>query len=108
MHQNLATSSTEDGLDFACNLAVSGILAIAEHNPAKAPALLRYLAQYIEFRYVNELVLALEYLADIGNMLEQGSFCSDQFWAQIRWVAQHMKLDLAEYAGLRIPLRPAV
>ena len=99
----LATSSTEDGLDFACNLAVSGILAIAEHNPAKAPVLLRYLAQYVEFRYVNELVLALEYLADIGNMLEQSAFCSEQFWAQIRWVAQHMKLDLAEYAGLRIP-----
>ncbi len=107
MQQNLATSSTEDGLDFACNLAVSGILAIAEHNPAKAPALLRLLAQYVEFRYVNELVLALEYLADIGNMLEQSSFCSEQFWTQMRWVAQHMELDEAEYAGLNIPLGPA-
>ena len=103
MHQNLATSSAEDGLDFACNLAVSGILAIAEQKSAKAPVLLRYLAQYVQFRYVNQLVLALEYLADIGNMLEQGSFSSDQFWAQMRWLAQHMDLDLGEYSGLRIP-----
>ena len=107
MQQNVATSSTEEGLDFACNLAASGILAIAERNPAKAPVLLRYLAQYVEFRYVNELVLALEYLADIGNLLEQSSFSSEKFWAQIRWVAQHMELEEAEYAGLNIPLGPA-
>ena len=58
MHQKLATSSIEDGLDFACNLAVSGILAISEHNPSKTPALLHYLAQYVQFRYVNEFVTA--------------------------------------------------
>lgn len=104
MQQNLAASFIEDGLDFACNLAVSGILAIAEHNPAKAPVLLRYLAQYVQFRYVNELVLALEYLTDIGNMLEQSAFCSEQFWEQIRWVARHIELELTEYAGLSIPL----
>ncbi len=101
--QNLATSSTEEGLDFACNLAVNGMLAIAEGNPAKAPELLRCLAQYVEFRYVGELQLALEYLADIGNSLKQESFHSEQFWDQLRWVAQHMELESSEYESLRIP-----
>lgn len=75
-------------------------------GPAKAPELLRYLAQYVEFRYVGELELGLEYLSDIGNMLESGSFNSNQFWAQIVWVARHMGLEASTIEGLHIPLPP--
>jgi hypothetical protein len=98
MNQKIATSSIEEGLDFACNLLISGLQIDAETNPNRSPELLRYVAQYIQF----ETMLALEYLVDIGNMLDQDTYNAAQFWAQLRWVAGKMDLSSAELANLGI------
>jgi hypothetical protein len=103
MQNNIVTTSTEEALDFACNLAVSGVLVTEKNQPENAPELLRYLAQYIQFRYVGEFQRAVEYLSDIGNLIEMNSFSSIQFWSQISWLAHHMELEVTEIKSLHIP-----
>jgi hypothetical protein len=103
MQNHLATASIEEGLDFACNLAMKGIPAVIESDSTKALEILQDLAQYISIRYAGELLLALEWLAGIGNRLAQDSFPADQFWTQLRWVADQMSLDASEIRELGIP-----
>jgi hypothetical protein len=109
MPYSLATTSEEEGLDFACNLAVRGLIGIAQLSPEKAPETLIHFAQYVQFRYAGELELALEYLSDIGHMLPQEQFRSEQFWAQMYWVAQRMGLDPTQMEELKIspPMSPS-
>ena len=84
----IATSSTEEGLDFACSLIVDAIIRYSEAHPEQAKELLQILANYIQFRYVGELGLAAEYLADIGVKVESGS----QFARQMEWIEKRMKM----------------
>ncbi len=104
MNNYLVISSVEDGLDFACNLFADGIMKFADRPASVTTNLLQHIAQYIEFRYVGEYLLALEYLSDIGNMLEHDSFRSEQFWAQISWIAQKIELEPEVIQGLNIPI----
>ncbi len=92
----IATSSVEEGLDFACSLLSSAISADAGVHPEKAPPLLKELAQYIEFRYVGETLLALEYLSSIGHACNLGTVRGRQFWRQLGWVADQMELSAEE------------
>ncbi len=92
----IATSSVEDGLDFACSLLSSAISVEAEVHPEKAQPLLKELTQYIEFRYVGETLLALEYLSSIGQTCNLEPVRGRQFWRQLGWVADQMELSTEE------------
>jgi len=102
-NERIAESSVEEGLDFACSLISDAISKTGSAKPEKAPALLQELSSYVQFRYVGELGLALEYLADLGNSCPADSFRSSQFWSQLRWVAQKMELTPDEIEKLRFP-----
>lgn len=98
MHQDpgqhrIATHSLGEGLDFACNLLVSGIDREVEKRPARSQDLLSGLTHYISLRYNGEEWLALEALeclaAGIGDEVE---FCREQYRAQVEWCAKAMGL----------------
>jgi hypothetical protein len=99
----IATSSIEDGLDFACNLLGKSIDAQARETPDQAPAFLTSLTRYIQYRYASEFQLALEELAGIGNLCHVRSFDRHQFWDQLRWVADTMSLSRDDYDSLKMP-----
>jgi hypothetical protein len=99
----IATSSVEEGFDFACSLLSSAVAREGEANPEKAQRLLNELTQYIQLRYVAELLLALEYLAGLGNQCDPSAFQSRQFWSQLRWVSEKMGLPPQEKEKLEIP-----
>jgi hypothetical protein len=82
----IATSSVEDALDFACNLLVAPIQRLAKDRPDEAPAALMSLSQYIEFRYVGELMLAFEELAALGADVGARVALPEQFRAQVLWL----------------------
>jgi len=95
----LATTSPEAGLDFACNLVAMALSREADSHPERACVILRTFTQYVEFRYVGELGLAAEYLADLGREISPAtSFERQHFWLQMQWVAQSMGLPIQEYA----------
>lgn len=101
--EQIATTSVEEGLDFACNLISSAIYSEAESSAEKAQQLLHELTSYIQLRYVGELLLALEYLSGLGRSCNQASFRSSQFWAQLKWVAVEMQLSTEELKTLELP-----
>ncbi len=101
--EQIATSSVEEGLDFACSLISSAVAAEGEAHPQKAQQLLRELASYVQLRYVGELLLALECLAGLGRTCNPSSFRTDQFWSQLRWVAGEMRLTTEELEKLELP-----
>lgn len=103
---NLATSSVEEGLDFACNLLVPALSAQGDAHPSEAQSLLSSLGYYISFRYSGELGLALEKLASLGHSCNQVDPRGQQFWAQLRWVAAQMNLTPDEQEALALPERP--
>lgn len=88
----IAISSPQEGLDYACQLIASGSRAWALKNPETAPSMYQKLAGYVEFRYNNELELALGCLVKLGRACPPDCFQSEVFWRQIRWVAQECKV----------------
>ncbi len=91
--RKISTTSVEDGLDFACSLLSGPISDEGESRPDKASLLLRTLTQYLTFRYVGELELALEYLADLARSLSTSPpSIQSQFWPQLCWVATELNL----------------
>jgi hypothetical protein len=103
MDAKISTTSVEEGLDFACSLLSSAIHAEAESAPTKACSLLQGLTRYVELRYVGELLLALECLADLGRSCNQENARSMQFWKQLHWIAEHMQLSSDEFEGIGLP-----
>jgi hypothetical protein len=99
----ISTASIEEGLDFAASLVTVAIEARATKDPAFAPDLAIGLAQYVRFRYVGELQLALEMMADLGNMCGTQLTSPQQFWHQLQWIATKMELEGEEYSTLSIP-----
>jgi hypothetical protein len=97
------TSSPEAGLDFACNLIATALSDLGESDSSRAQVLLRGLASYLRLRYVGEVSLALEYLASLGHECNPAFFCSEQFWAQVRWVAEQLEVSPQELAALNLP-----
>lgn len=95
----IATSSVEEGLDFACSLLTDALVMRGEESPNVAKQLLTELASYLQLRYVGETGLALEYLAGLGQQCAPTS----QFWNQLRWVAVQLKLNEQELAALGLP-----
>jgi hypothetical protein len=96
----LATSSTEEGLDFAVSLLSGGIEAQAQTDSAAAPELAISLARYTQFRYVGELELAYEELVLLGMKCKNREYQRLQFWSQLDWVGQKMNLPSLEVATL--------
>lgn len=89
----ITTHSIGEGLEFACNLLVSGIDREVEKRPARSQEFLSGLTEYISLRYNGEEWLALEALecvaAGIGDEIE---FCRGQYRAQVEWCAKAMGL----------------
>src|SRR5262245_45073789 len=89
----IATHSVGEGLDFACNLLVSGVDREVEKRPTHAQDLLCGLTDYIGLRYNGEDWLALEALeclaAGIGDEIE---FQRGQYRAQVEWCVKTMGL----------------
>lgn len=98
----LATSSPEEALDFACSLLTGGLVAESDANPGAAQELLASLAHYIQLRYVGELGLALEELSQLGQRCKNISFQREQFRTQLRWVAETIGLSEKEIAQLHL------
>lgn len=101
--EKIATSSVEEGLDFACSLISDAISKEGRAKPEKALQLLQELSSYVQLRYVGELGLALEYLAGLGKLCAPDLSRSRQFWSQLRWVADKMELTSAEIEKLEFP-----
>jgi hypothetical protein len=101
----IVTASVEEGLDFAASLIAGPIEAKADANPNAAPALVKSLSRYVEWRYHSEYQLALEMLADLGSMCIKELRAPDQFWQQISWLAKRMELSAEEVDGLGIPTK---
>lgn len=101
--RQIATSSVGEGLDFACSLASDAIGHVGSTEPAKASELLLELTSYVQFRYVGEYALALEYLASLGRRCDQSSFRASQFWRQLRWVAAQMELSGEDLERIEFP-----
>jgi hypothetical protein len=99
----IATSSIQEGLDFACSLLSDAIAAEGRAEPAKAVELLSELTSYIQFRYVGEEGLALESLSWLGRMCEVGAFRSQQFWSQMKWLASACGFEGEDLARLALP-----
>lgn len=86
-------SSPQEGLDYACLLITSGTREWAIKHPEEALILYHTLTGYIEFRYHNELELALGCLVQMGRVCPPNSFQSEIFWRQLRWVAEVCKIQ---------------
>jgi hypothetical protein len=100
---HIATSSIEEGLDFACSLASDAISRAGVADSMEAQRLLHDLTSYVQFRYVGELLLAVEYLSSLGRACDPKGFRSTQFWHQMRWVASQMALSAEDLAKLELP-----
>ena len=95
----LATTSPEHGLDFACNLIATALSGEADAHSERACDILSTFTQYVVFRYVGELELAAQYLADLGReVFSATSLQGQHFWLQMQWVAQSMGLSTQEFA----------
>jgi hypothetical protein len=101
--EKIATSSVEEGLDFACSLISDAISKQGRAKPEKALQLLEELSSYVQLRYVGELGLALEYLAELGSLCSPDLFQSRQFWSQLRWLAEKIELTPEKIAKLGFP-----
>ena len=99
----IATSSAEEGLDFACSLASDAIDRAGTAKTENAIELLHDLTSFVQFRYVGELALALECLASLGRQCEQSGFRSNQFWRQLRWVAARIGLEDEDLERIELP-----
>jgi hypothetical protein len=100
---HIATSSIEEGLDFACNLASNAIQVAGASSPLKAQVLLQGLAMYVSLRYAGELHLAAGCLSELGKACEAKEIKLVQFWNQMRWIAKEMNLTEAELVELALP-----
>ena len=74
----IATSSIEEGLDFALNLIVDATARAGGRDSDLAPSLLRQLSGFISLRYAGELRLALEYLEGLLEALPTDIECKRQ------------------------------
>jgi hypothetical protein len=99
----IATSSVEEGLDFACSLLSDAIDSLGNAHPEKAPEVLSDLTHYVRLRYVGELLLALEYLASLGRKCALDESRHRQIWSQLQWVAREMRLTPEERKRLEMP-----
>ena len=90
--EQIAMSSIEEGMDFACSLLSSALARKGEASPDVASLLLNELTSYIRLRYIGETLLALEYLSVLGRSCEGLEFSRTQFWRQLQWVASQMHL----------------
>ena len=88
----IATSSTEEGLDFACNLLIGAIQAASADPSFYSRAILSSLAQYLRFRYVGELGLAFEELAALGSDLKVHLKRPAQYMDQMSWVKESLAI----------------
>lgn len=102
--QSISTESIEEGLDFACSLISDRIIEKGEEVPEQANQLLCLLANYNQFRYVGEPLLALHNLVDIGGFC--GEFSNElQYWEQLKWIVLEMDLTKEEYEIIGIPAK---
>jgi hypothetical protein len=99
----IATSSIEEGLDFASSLISSAIPAAGEASREQANRLLADLCSYVQLRYVGEPLLALEYLVSLGRACDPKDFRSQQFWRQLNWIAEQMSLTNEQWQSLGLP-----
>lgn len=95
----LATSSPEDGLDFAASLLCGGIQAQVDEQPEHGAQIATSLAQYLQYRYVSELGLAWEELVALGDSCTSAGFRSEQFWLQLQWTGKQLGLPHLEIAA---------
>ena len=103
MTESIATSSIAEGLDFAANLLASAIMFDSGEPSPQTRQQLQELAHYIQLRYVGETGLALEALVHLAHEYDAASFRSQQFWTQVRWLSNGMRLSSQEFEELRIP-----
>lgn len=69
-------------------LVAAGSQAWIIHHPEAAASMYQSLAGYVEFRYHNELDLALGCLVQLGHACPSESFNSEEFWRWIRYIAK--------------------
>ena len=92
-HPGIATSSVEEGLDFACNLLVPALEAVASSGSGRAEDSLRVLANYLQLRYVGELGLAFELLSDLAGSLAPYIQRPEQMNDQLAWLLNSLQLE---------------
>lgn len=99
----IATSSVEDGFDFAAALVVAAVEARSDSDPNIAHELLKSLCRYVEWRYHGELGLALEMLSDLGASCHRELKSPSQYWHQVSWLAAQLGFDPQQLQALGIP-----
>src|SRR5690349_13109936 len=101
--RRMATSSVNDGLDFGCQLLQQRVSDYGRLHPDRAVNLLTTLCFYVETRYVGEPFLALEALTRLAHEVDYSGDAAEQFWAQVRWLADAMQLPDHERDELKLP-----
>lgn len=88
----IATSSVDEGLDFAFNL-IMPLAAEAGSNELKtASKILETISTYVSLRYAGELILAFEYLETLSEQTQnQGNSRKEQFDSQMSWLRNNLK-----------------
>lgn len=92
-HLGIATTSIEEGLDFACNLLVGAFESVAANDSSDARSTLRSLAHYLSLRYAGELGLAFEELAALAGDLAPHMSKSEQLQDQLRWLQDSLQVE---------------
>ena len=83
----IATSSLEEGLDFAFHLFIETLASAGNAIPAKAPEILNDITSYVHLRYVGELGLAFEYLEDLAREYPMPAPGNSKFNTQLNWIS---------------------
>ena len=90
MHKNMndiATSSIEEGLDFAFNLIMPIIADAGEEDALQAKELLSHVSTYVTLRYAGELQLAYEWLQNFEDLNSNEKIDRiNQFKKQLKWL----------------------
>lgn len=84
----LDSYSPQESLDYACFLVAAGSLVWINHHPEATVSMYPLLAGYIEFRYHDELDLALGNLVALGHACPPKYYNSEEFWRWIRHIAK--------------------
>jgi hypothetical protein len=98
-HPQLASSSPEEGLDFAACLLCGGIQAQVAQQPDQGAQLAMSLAKYVQFRYASELGLAWDELVALGDSCKSDGFRKEQFWLQLQLVGDQLGMPELDFAG---------
>ena len=94
----IATSSIEEGLDFAFNLLVGQIEAAGRENPQLAVELLSKITNFVHPRYAGEPEVAFDAIEDLMSTMSSNNLQNrSQVERQLAWLREQISSLSTEY-----------